>query len=437
MLNININAKISPIQKNENEINDNDMKIYLFNLINQIITGTFISSKKNTNDAYSVINTKYYQFKQYYVYNQNRGSLCGFHSLLNIYYFLQYLTSEENDKNKSLYLFNLKNSWCFWSFYKEALNFLLNNYPLEKKAIESLVKGGPLERYQFIYLLKEFPKMKNLFDNINNKNYIISFTKFLYGFGIFNGSTDEVLDFQEKINNFNMEEKNNKEKILIILLGIVNHWNILILHKDKDNKKNIYFLDSRNYPEIFDPFELFDQGFNEDNNIELKNMKESFVTKELNRRFSKSTYWSITCLKDWYDSMNKSFIIIFKMLDKKLNLHNYIIQNKIDIFVNTFVEKTNIDINNKINDINGDDINKIWKWIIEDYHPALFNDIILNDIRISKTKIKEIRFINWVYVMDIFLNKENNNKEINEDKKELVLRYIKLIDELRQYIDFS
>ena len=436
MLNINLNTQISPSQKNE--INDNEAKNYLFNLINQIITGTFISSTKNVDDTYTIINTKYYQIKQYYTYKQNKGNLCGFHSLFNIYYFLQYLTAEENDTNKNLYLFNLKNSWSFWSFYKETNNFLLNNMPLELKAKESLIKGGPLERYQFIYLLKEFPIIKNLFNKISNNNYILSFTKFLYGFGIFNGTTDEALDFQEKIDNFIMEEKNNnKEKILIVLLGIVNHWNILILHKNKDNKNNIYFLDSRNYPEIFDPFDLFDEGFTEDNNSLIQKMKESFIAKEKNRRNNNIPYWSMTCLKDWYNSMNQSIIIIFKILTKKLNLINYLIQNKINILFNTFFEKTNIDLNNKKSDLNEDDIIKIWKWIKEDYHPAIFNDNILSDIKLSKIKQKEARLINWIYIMNIFLNKENKNKETNEDKKDLVMRYIKLIDELKLYIDFS
>ena len=194
MLNININENVS---KSQNEINDTNLKSVLFNLINDIITGNFISSS-NISNTYSLINTKYYQFKQYYTYNQNIGSLCGFHSLFNIYYFLQYLTTEENNQNKAYYLYNLRNAWSFWSFYKESINYLLNNLPLEPKAKESLVKGGPLERYQFIYLLKEFPKIKRLFNNISD-NYTISFTKFLYGFGIFNGTTDEAMDFQEKV----------------------------------------------------------------------------------------------------------------------------------------------------------------------------------------------------------------------------------------------
>ena len=125
-----------------------------------------------------------------------------------------------------------------------------------------------MERYQFVYLLKEFPKIRELFNDLDDK-YIIDFTKFLYGFGIFNGTIDEAIDFQSKMNNFMKDESKYKEKVLIILLGIVNHWNILILHKNIQNKIKIYFLDSRNSPEIFDSFEFFENENKEENKAKI------------------------------------------------------------------------------------------------------------------------------------------------------------------------
>ena len=380
-------------------IKNNEPHNILVNLINEIITGTFISNS-NTNEAYSIIKTKYFDFTQYYTYNQNIANICGFHALFNIYYFLKYLTSKDNI-SKDMNLFYLKNAWSFWSFYKESINFLLNNLPLEIKAKESLIKGGPLERYQFIYLLKEFPKIKDLFNDINN-NYIISFTKFLYGFGIFNGTIEEAIDFQEKIDKFmeeNTKEK-EKEKILIILLGIVNHWNILMLHKNKntDNKINIYFLDSKNSPEIFQSFELFDEDDpkNPTNLTKIENIKNIYIQKEINKKKRKLSNWRILCLKEWYDSMNQSIIIIFKMLKNKMNLLNYIFDNKIQILINSFINKTNIDLNNYKNEIKKDYnnyVDKIWSRIKEESHPVYFKDNILNDIYKTKTKVVNIKKI--------------------------------------------
>ena len=418
----------------EKDIKSNEQKNILLNLINEIIMGTFIS-KGNSNDVKCIIKTNYFDFIQYYTYNQNNGSLCGFHSLFNIYYFLQYLTSKDN-MTKNNYLFHLKNAWSFWSFYKESINFLLANLPLEIKAKESLIKGGPLERYQFVYLLKEFPKIKNLFNDINN-NYIISFTKFLYGFGIFNGTIDEAMDFQDKMNKFMEPNTQDKEKILIILLGIVNHWTILILHKNNNNNNNIdiYYLDSRNSPEIFKSLELFDKQSN-DSKTKIEKNKEIYIQKEIDKKNKKMSNWCITCLEEWYDSINKSIIIIFKILKNKMNLLNYIIDNKIKMLINSFISKTNIDLNNiengiKISTSINNYIDKILSWIKEEYHPAFFKDNILYDINKTMIKYKEKVLINWIKIMEIFLNKEKENKSLEEDKKNIILRYIDEINQLK------
>ena len=325
----NSEENIIKIGEDQKDKKDEETKGLLFKLINEIIIGTF-SSYEGTKGDFVLINTKYFQFRQYFTYNQNIGYLCGFHSLFNIYYFLQYLTSKEINQKK-LALFNLKNAWNFWSFYKESINFLLTNLKLELYAEKSLKNEGPLERYQFVYLLNEFPKMKILFNNLKI-NYDISFTKFLFGFGIFNGTIEEGIDFQNKIDKFIDNSDQNKEKILIILLGIVNHWNILILHKNLQQKIDIYLLDSRNSPEMFNSIELYNDNNEKENQEKIEQMKEEYINKILNDKLKnkKITEWYITCWKEWYDSMNKSIILIFKILYKKINLLNYIIENKIN-----------------------------------------------------------------------------------------------------------
>ena len=425
------NENISNNESNEKVIiEDNTPKKILFNLVNEIILGTFNSSKNLKND-FVVINTNNILFKQYYTYNQNKGYLCGFHSLFNIYYFLQYLITKENK-----FLFYLNNSWSFWSFYKESIKFLLNNLHLEEKAKESLLNEGPLERYQFIYLLNEFPKIKNIFEK-NKNNYEISFTKFLYGFGIFNGTTDEAIDFNEKMKNFIEQNNDNinggKEKILIILLGIVNHWNILIFHKDINNKINIFFLDSRNSPEIFDTLNLYDcNEINNENKLKIEKLKQNYIQKEIDKRNKQVNNWYITCLKEWYDSMNQSIILIFKIFQKKLDFIYYLIDNKINLLINSFINKTNIDLNKDNNIyINDEFRNKIWSWIKEEYHPAYFKDNIINDLNKTKILYNEKNFINWIKVMNTFLNKEINIKKIEENKKDIIKRYQKEISEIK------
>ena len=431
----NSEENIIKIGEDQKDKKDEETKGLLFKLINEIIIGTF-SSYEGTKGDFVLINTKYFQFRQYFTYNQNIGYLCGFHSLFNIYYFLQYLTSKEINQKK-LALFNLKNAWNFWSFYKESINFLLTNLKLELYAEKSLKNEGPLERYQFVYLLNEFPKMKILFNNLKI-NYDISFTKFLFGFGIFNGTIEEGIDFQNKIDKFLDNSDQNKEKILIILLGIVNHWNILILHKNLQQKIDIYLLDSRNSPEMFNSIELYDDNNEKENQAKIVQMKEEYINKILNDKLKnkKITEWYITCWKEWYDSMNKSIILIFKILYKKINLLNYIIENKINQLINNFISKTNVDLikfgnDKKIKDnINNNIKDRIIKWIKEEYHPAVFNDEIINDIRKVKYSIKEPEFISWIKLMNLYLNEMKDDKTLNEMDKDIILRYLSYINDL-------
>ena len=433
----NYEININNSEEAENWKDNAQTQQKLFNLINQIIIGTFTSYGEEKRE-FSLVNTKYFNFKQYFTYNQNIGYLCGFHSLFNIYYFLQYLASkEETQKNKAL--FNLKNAWSFWSFYKESLNFLLSNLKLEESSINSLKNEGPLERYQFVYLLEEFPKMKKLFNELKI-NYDISFTKFLYGFGIFNGTFEESIDFQRKIYDFLFNQA-EKEKILIILLGIVNHWNILILYRNAQNEISIYLLDSRNSPELFNSIDLYDDiNNNKENEIKIENMKEIYMKNILAKKLKNKniTQWYITCWKDWYDSMNKSIIIIFKILSKKLNLINYIIDNKINHLINSFISKTNVDLinfelDNKFHHDLDKNKDKILKWIKEDYHPAVFNDELLHDVKKANFVITEKKFIFWNKFMKAYLNKQKDNNELDENDKNIVMRYLNYINEVEKY----
>ena len=237
-----------------------------------------------------------------------------------------------------------------------------------------------------------------------------------------------------------MENKNKtKEKILIILLGIVNHWNILILHKNTENHLEIYFLDSRNTPEIFESFELFDEKEKkEEIKLKIKSIKDIYIQKEIEKKNKKVSNWYITCLKEWYDSMNESMIIIFKILKKEWNLLNYVVENKIAFLINSFTEKTNIDLTNLEKEIKFINYrNGIWSWIKEDYHPAYFKDNILYDLNKTKIQIKEKGLINWMKLMTIFLNNEKENNEIEEEKKDLINRYLKEISELKAYVNLS
>ena len=392
-----------------------EIKLFISNIINEIISSRF-SDSSMINRPFTLIKTYQYQFKQYYTYQQYKGSLCGFHSLFNIYYFIQYLVTNHKD-----FLLKIKNAWEFWSFYNETLHFLFKNLKLEQSAKNSLIKGGPLERFQFIFLLNNFPKIKNMFSNLSKQNYIISYTKFLYGFNLFNGTIEEAIDFQEKINEFLL--KSNKNHILILLLGIVTHWNILIIHKNLTDKLNIYFLDSKNSPEIFVCH------YNSENFLMNK---EKYLSKKLFKN-----EWQKKCTNDWYESMNKIIDIIFNVINKKLNLIYYVMENKIKVFLDSFNDKINIDLNdnNYLNIYNAnkkENNEKIWEWITEEFHPAYFHDDIIEDLNKTKIIIKNKDILNnWSELMNLFLEEEEKKIDLIEDKKNIIKRYIKEINDFK------
>ena len=130
--------------------------------------------------------------------------------------------------------------------------------------------------------------------------------------------------------------------------------------------------------------------------------------------------------------MNQSIILIFKIFQKKLDFIYYLIDNKIKFLIKSFINKTNIDLNKDNNIyINDEFTNKIWSWIKEEYHPAYFKDNIINDLNKTKILYNEKNFINWIKIMNTFLNKEINIKKIEENKKDIIKRYQKEISEIK------
>ena len=110
-----------------------------------------------------------------------------------------YFTRFLKTKNP-IYLNKMNNNFKFWRFYIKSLNYLLNNLTLQKSALKSLISNGPLERYQLRFLIKN---NKKIIASLNNDNdYQVSILEFFYGFGRFNGTKTEAINFQNGINNF-------------------------------------------------------------------------------------------------------------------------------------------------------------------------------------------------------------------------------------------
>lgn len=127
-----------------------------------------------------------------------------------------------------------------------------------------------------------------------------------------------------------------------------------------------------------------------------------------------------------------------KKIKQKLNRRKNIIENKINQLINSFISITNVDLiklgnDKKIKDnINNNNKDRIIKWIKEEYHPAVFNEEIINDIKKVKYSIKEPKFISWIKLMILYLNEMKDDKSLNETDKDIILRYLSYLNDLEK-----
>ena len=344
---------------------------FIRKILVEIINGqySFISNKKE--QKYLIRNSKL-NFTQYITLQQRGGNICGFYSLFNMIYFTRFLKTKN-----PIYLNKMNNNFKFWRFYIKSLNYLLNNLTLQKSALKSLISNGPLERYQLRFLIKN---NKKIISSLNNDNdYQVSILEFFYGFGRFNGTKTEAINFQNGINNF--LTNSNKKKILIIILGIVNHWNLLFIERDINNNNNYYFLDSRNCNE------KFNVDYENSESKEMKKIINEFINNSKMYSHQNPTDWWIQCLPIWIKDMNVSLEFLFEISKGKINLFDIIINEVFSIFVSSFEESTFIDLNDNINFNNDDIINKILLFMKSSYPPLLFEGEIyryFNDFQYKK-----------------------------------------------------
>lgn len=405
-----------------------DSESYITKLINEIITGEYIPQTTLTRPRSLQIRAQNLILTQYYTYQQKGGNICGFYALFNVVHFIMYLKTK-NEK----YLDKMGSCWEFWMFKYKVLKYLISNMKIEPSGVKSLMNEGPLERYQFYYLLKN---NKEIAESISSDdNYNISFTKFLYGFGRVSGMNQtDIKDFQKEIDNFlNFSwEKNKlfKKNVMIVLLGITNHWNILVVERNFSNFKRTnkyYFLDSRNY------YEIFTIG---DNEKKRKKFMNNCIKNSTMYSGKPPCDWWVHCLPFWIDDMNRSIEILHDIFDSKYTLIDFIMNQLINELVKSFESNTNLILDeNLILDKSEEGINKIKNWIKGDYHPQIIKVEIINQIEGYNYKDKLVslqnynKFITWIKVIEQYVN--ILMKEEDKELEEIINRYVEEIQCLK------
>lgn len=364
-------------------------------IINGIIAGHSLPIK-----IFEEIDFHCHLIKCYHTYKQRGGNICGFFALFNITNFINWKKTENDNHFK-----RMNNSFEFWDFYYNTLKFLLNNLFIEKSGIESLTKNGILERYQFDFLIKKS-------GILNDHNYSVDYIRLFFGFGRINGmSFNDIKSYQRIIETFS--------NLCVVLLGITNHWSVMIV--EKKNDKNVYhYLDSRNN------FEIFNEPLRKEDIVQ----KLTEESREYSNGKSPSEWW-VQCTSSWVDDIRKAVEILIDVFEGKENLCNLVVSQYMNEVIQDFEEHTKIDLMQLEKDF---DSNKIENWIFNNYHPTTFyNDIIdpLLSFSFTNNKIKSLKnykkFFNLISFIEDYIRKYEESKNENE----IISRYKEEVNKIK------
>jgi len=389
---------------------------------------------------------------------QHGGALCGFFSLYNILNFLEYLKNRE-DKFSQLYFLKKTNSTSqFWLFYKKTVKFLLDSEVVDKSDRESLLKMGQLERYQFKLLLETNKEIKTTISS--SEKLEIKFLNYFYGFNSIQGMSDEeIKDLQIALNYF---KKWNKEKILIyvILLGVTNHWSVLILENFKGEIKH-YYLDSSNenvFKLVNDFYEQNKFSYKSFENFlkhpELSVHVERYAERQCNEMEKFITNpispWFRKCYQQWILDINSVFVDISKILHENLSLYEIVINSMIERVTDTFEEYNSCKLDsesftelNKVMESSYSEEEtilikeKLLQWLTIEYHPQVLKTDVLDSFE-AYSDFFSIRNLQGFIKLENWIKFSNNiRKHIHVEDIEngdLISRYYDVIGKLEIFL---
>lgn len=133
---------------------------------------------------------------------------------------------------KVLDLDSARNFWIHYNHCIELLVNCTNSHYVCASDKESLKGQGPLDRSHLTYLMREDPELREL---VYNKSNVAVFVGFLeYSFGLVHRTPEQVVELHDQITNF-LSVKTHAA-ILVIFLGVVNHWVAIVAQRPDMSK---------------------------------------------------------------------------------------------------------------------------------------------------------------------------------------------------------
>jgi hypothetical protein len=378
-------------------------------------------------------------------YAQHGTALCGFHCLFNSLNFIKYLKTKD-----SKYLSNMNNGVKFHKLHKEIIHFLIENINLAESSINSLLTYGPLERHQFKFVLQCHKEIMKKIQS--DRDTEIEYLRFFYGFGIIQGmSKEEIFDLQEKLSHLK-QYKGKKNLIYVVLLGITNHWSMLILNKLPNSSQiNFYYLDSHNI-----------NVFNFKNEMQIEEFVEKrFKEKEFYFPHKKPTAWSKKCFSQWIKDINECMKIIYDVILTNFSLCDLFLEYNLNRIVNTYEQFVMSEYNlgsikeikaffDKLIKKQGTTISdlksKLITWMNVEYHPRTLIDDAYRVVETFKfsSKIKEYAIYSklcmWIYFslnMQEILKLNIKGQKVSPKEDDLIVRYYYFLEHFIKLINWK
>ncbi|EAR97829.2 hypothetical protein TTHERM_00277140 (macronuclear) [Tetrahymena thermophila SB210] len=295
------------------------------NIFQQTVEEIILRILEPNNDN-RIQSNQYFQEKggiiQVKVYDQYTNSLCGFHSLFNAFYMIDYLTKDKNEQS----LVSINQPANFWRFYYSTYRFLLDQYP-NKQDLKYLDNLGPLERSHLEFFIEKSELVLEKKHQCSQKNMDLILFPFYYGFGIVQLSEDQVDQFNQIVNLFNQSQK---DTLVIVFTGTTNHWITYIAYKDFfKNEKKFYFLDSAN----LSLNDLLDENIDA-LLLEIETKQKNRGVEEKTDSRESSLHTTITSLKDRKTVLN----LLNNCFLEKVRLEVCMIENQFKEMFVTFTE---------------------------------------------------------------------------------------------------
>jgi hypothetical protein len=238
-------------------------------------------------------------------------------------------------------------------------------------------------------------------------------------------SFKDIIEFQSNVDVFISSSYTNMNQYCVVLMGVTNHWTILIVEKDNNDRYNYYHLDSRNVPHVF--------GMKDKERF----IKESIIRSELYCG-CKPLEWWVYCLPIWVDDINRSMNILGKIFTKKVTLYDVYIEQCLKEMICLYEEFVGCGLNNvEEGNINEEIMWKTKEWLEKKYHPVIFKESVVNNVEAFKERVNKnnvegwMKFRKWLEIVEKCYEWFGLRKESKGEDEDLFGRYYEEIKKIK------